>query len=142
MNENANMTENTNMNEKGKGNAIIIIFMVLAGVAYLITERMIVSFLLAAVLTGVIAGLYYTVRSAINNKSSENKKGNFKKVVIWMIVLLSVVAVFVSFIITGANNKSPKCVNCGRNAIYSESGWCYSCYKEAENAVIDAYDKY
>lgn len=130
-----NKSEKANTNEKNQ-NIALILFVVLLAIAFFVTDKMILSVVLSAVLTG---GLYAGFNNIIKSKKSENKKKFYAKVVIWSILLFILCSVFSSFI---ANYESQKCINCKKNAIYTKSGWCYSCYKDAENAVIGSNDKY
>lgn len=132
---NNNVSEKTNTNEKDTIIALIL-FVLLSAIAFFITEKLIASVIISAVFTG---GLCVCFNGIIKSKNSANKKEFYIKVVVWSIVLFILWSIFNAFI---TNNEPSKCINCGKNAMYTKSGWCYSCYKDAENAVIDAYDKY
>ena len=127
--------EKANTNEKEQKIALLL-FVVLLAIAFFITDKMITSVILSAVITG---SLYAGFNSILKSKNSENKKEFYIKVVVCSILLFVLCSFFITFI---TNNKPQKCINCGENAIYTKSGWCYSCYKGAENAVIGSNDKY
>ncbi|MDD4495509.1 MAG: hypothetical protein PHV32_14425, partial [Eubacteriales bacterium] len=62
----------------------------------------------------------------------------------WVVqhVLIIVVILIVVFVSENINiHETHKCLSCGGEGNYS-NGYCYSCYKKAENAVKKSYYGY
>lgn len=101
-------------------------------IGYFITERLLVSLFLSLLLALVSTLLVFSFKSIIGDiKSTEKRKSGIKKLVLGVGALAIVIVIFANFLADGS--PYPKCVNCGKNAIWSETGYCRSCYKKVES---------
>lgn len=59
-----------------------------------------------------------------------------KKILITSVLLIIIIPIILISVIGGSvDGSSSRCVSCGERGIYSESGYCYSCYQEVYDRI-------
>lgn len=75
------------------------------------------------------------IKAEIRTRKIPNEvlKAILKKMLFYCTILVIVIIMIPIFVFN--RKPSQKCIECGRNPIYSKYGFCYSCYKEVYDSI-------
>lgn len=108
---------------------LALVFVAVFALCYLRNNKMFYGAFVAIVITVLIG-----IGIVILKKFSDNKTAFLA---VGLVIIFVVAGVFYALLPDSSERR--KCVKCGKNAIYSETGYCRSCYKEVEDAVEKDY---
>lgn len=123
--------------EKHKDKIAGGLFVVFAMIAMIKTDSVLLSMLFGGVCTVSVAAIAYLFLMAKNLNGKENRRSKIKLIAAATAILLCATVIFIFLISSFSPKSRDMCINCGKNPMYTETGFCYDCYK----SVKDSYSE-
>ena len=79
--------------------------------------------------TAAGAAFVYLLSMAKNINGKENRGYKIKLIATAIAILLVVMALFIYFISSVSPKSRDMCINCGKNPVFNQYGYCYECEK-------------
>ena len=114
------------------------VFSVYAIIGSVITDRVFLSLIISLSATSLLTIPAFLIQPAVKHLQSKTK---MRDVILLLLVGALIVAIVIGALIalfpSISATQSPRCINCGKHAMYTETGFCYTCYNEVKKLVIE-----